>query len=66
MNWADLREMLKRPPKCVCMSTVVVCLDPLSHNPSTSSAMKPPENTEEDLADSEPAVGDIQMEYSSD
>jgi len=37
----------------------------LSHNPSTSSAVKTPENTEEDPDDPEPADGGIQMEYSS-
>jgi hypothetical protein len=38
----------------------------MSLAPSTSSAMKNPENTEEDPDDPEPAdEGDIQMEYSS-
>ena len=39
----------------------------LSHTPSTSSAMKTPENAEEDPDDPEPEdEGDIQIEYSSD
>jgi hypothetical protein len=63
---ADLREMLEKAFKNVCVSIFVVSLDPLSINPSNSSAMKTPENTEEDLADPEPAGGDVQMEYSSD
>jgi len=38
----------------------------LSPTPSTSSAMKTPDNTEADPDDPEPAdAGDIQMEYSS-
>jgi hypothetical protein len=38
-----------------------------SPTPSTSSAMKTPENTEEDPNDTEPIVeGHIQVEYSSD
>jgi hypothetical protein len=42
----------------------VVSPDPLSPAPSTSSAMKTPENTKEDP---EPGhEGDIQMEYASD
>jgi hypothetical protein len=39
----------------------------MSPAPSTSSAMKTPENTEEDSDVSEPAnKGDVQTEYSSD
>jgi len=39
----------------------------LSPNPSSSSAVKTPENTEEDLDDPELAdEGDIQMIYCSD
>jgi hypothetical protein len=50
----------------VCTSTVVVSPDPLSPTPSsTSSAMKTPENTEEDPDDPEPEDGGIQMEYFS-
>jgi hypothetical protein len=36
----------------------------LSPNPSVSSAMKNPENKEEDPNDSEPDQKDIKMEYS--
>jgi hypothetical protein len=43
----------------------MVAPDPLSPTPSTSSAMKTPENTEEDSNDPEPTEGDIQMEYTS-
>ena len=53
--------------KSVCTSTVVVSHDLLSPTPSTSSAVKSPENTEEYSDDPEPATADdIQMEYSSD
>jgi hypothetical protein len=45
----------------------VLSPDPLSPIPSLASAMKTPENTEEDLDDLKPAnEGDIEMEYSSD
>jgi hypothetical protein len=48
-------------------STVVVSHDLFSPNPSTSSAVKSPENTEEYPDDPEPATaGDIQVEFSSD
>jgi len=42
--------------------------DPLSPNPSDSSAMKNPENKEEDPNDSKPPGDqkDIKMEYSFD
>jgi hypothetical protein len=40
--------------------------DTCSPNPSTSSAVETPDNKEEDSDDSEPADGDIQMEYSID
>jgi hypothetical protein len=63
---ADLRDMFKKPSKNVCTSTTVLSPDPLSPTPSTSSAMKIPENTEVDSVDCELAdEGDIQMEYSS-
>jgi hypothetical protein len=45
---AHLREMSKEAAKRVCMSTIVVSPNLLSHTPSTS-AMKTPENTKEDL-----------------
>jgi hypothetical protein len=41
----------------------VTSSDPLSNNPSDSSAMKNPENEEEDPDDSEPDQKDIKMEY---
>jgi hypothetical protein len=44
----------------------MISLYPFSPTPSTSSPMKTPQNTEEDLSDPEQADGDIQMEYSSD
>ena len=47
--------------------TVMVSPDPMSHTPSTSSAMMTPENTDKDPHAPEPAAeGDIQIEYSSD
>jgi hypothetical protein len=62
-----LREISKKASKNVCPATTVVPPDPLFPTPTTSSAMKTPENTEKDLDDPEPAYkGDIQMEYSSD
>jgi hypothetical protein len=67
MKQADIREMLKQASKSVSISTNVVSPDPLSPTPSTSSATKTPENTEDDPDDPERAgEGDIQMEYSSD
>jgi hypothetical protein len=48
MKQAYLRDMFKKVSKSVCISTVVVSPDPLSPTPSTSSAMKTPENREED------------------
>jgi hypothetical protein len=51
----------------VCTSIIVVPPDLLSPNPSSSSAVKTPENTEEDLDDPELAgEGDIQLIYCSD
>jgi hypothetical protein len=62
---ADPRDMFKNVSKSVCTLTVVVFPDPLSPAPLTSSAMKTPENTEEDPDDPEPAgKGDNQTEYS--
>jgi hypothetical protein len=58
--------MFKMTTKSVCTSAFVVYSDPLSPTPSMSSAMKTPENTEEDPDNPEPAdEGDIQMEYPS-
>lgn len=50
----------------VCTSTLVVSPDPLS--PSTSTALKAPESTEEYSSDDPEPAGerDIQMKYSSD
>jgi hypothetical protein len=59
MKQADLRDMFKKVSKSVCTSTVVVCPDPLLPTPSTSSAMKTPENTEEDRDDPEPVDGGL-------
>jgi hypothetical protein len=60
MKPADFRYRFKKASKTVNTSTVVVCLDPLSPIPSNSSAMKTPENTEEDADDLRPAgEGDI-------
>ena len=54
-------------PSSACTSTVVVIPDPISPAPSTSSTMKTPENTEDNLHDPEQAdEGDIQTEHSSD
>jgi hypothetical protein len=48
LKQADRRDMFKKASKCVCSLTIVVCPNPLSPAPSASSAMKTPENTEED------------------
>jgi hypothetical protein len=61
---AHVRGMFKKPSKSVCTSTVVVPPDPLSPNPSPSLVMQTLENTQEDPDNPEPAVGDIQTEYS--
>jgi len=59
--------MFKKASKSICTSTVVVFPDPLSPTPSNLSAIKTPENTEEDPNAPQPAAeGDIQMEYSCD
>jgi len=57
----------KKASKGVCTSIIVVSPNPFSPIASTFSAMKIPENTEEEPNDFEPVDnGDIQMEYSSD
>jgi len=57
--------MFTQVSKSVCTLTVVVFPDPLSPAPLISSAMKTPENKEEDPEDCEPAgKGDNQIEYS--
>jgi hypothetical protein len=62
---ADLRDMFNAF-KAVCTSAVVVTPDPLLPTPSTSTAIKSPENTEDNSDDPEPATeGVIQMEYFS-
>jgi hypothetical protein len=67
MKQADIRGMFKNAWKGACASTVAISPDPLSPTPSTSSAMKTPENSEENPDYPEPvSEGDIQMEYSSD
>jgi len=58
--------MFKKISKSVCASTVGVSHDPLFLTPS-SSAMKTPENTEENPDDPNPAdKGYIKMEYFPD
>jgi hypothetical protein len=57
----------KNTSNSICISTAVVSPEPVSPNPSASSAMKTPGNTKEDPDDLEIADElDIQMEYSSD
>jgi hypothetical protein len=53
LQLADVWDKFKKASKRVCTSTIVVSTDPLSPIPSTFSAMKTPDNTE-DPADSEP------------
>ena len=48
MKHADLRNMFRKTSKSVWKSTVVVPPDPLFLTPSASSAVKIPENTEEE------------------
>jgi hypothetical protein len=63
MKEADLRDMFRKASKSVCTSTVVVSPDHLSPTPSTSPAMKTPQNTEVNSDDPERAdEGDSQME----
>jgi hypothetical protein len=40
MKWADQKDLFKKASKSVCTSATVVPPDPLSHIPSTSSALK--------------------------
>jgi hypothetical protein len=42
---ADFRDMFKNASNSVCITTILVSADFLSLTPSTSSAMKTPENT---------------------
>jgi hypothetical protein len=58
--------MFKKASNSVCTSNVV-SPDPLFPTPSTSPAMKNPENTEEDPDDPELAGdGDVKVKYPSD
>jgi hypothetical protein len=58
--------MFNKASKNVCTSTIPVLPEPLFPTPSTLSAMKILENTEEDHDDPQPADEvDIQMENSS-
>jgi len=57
----------KNKSNSICISTALVSPEPVSPNLSTSSAMKTPGNTKEELDDLETAdERDIQTEYSSD
>ena len=52
---------------CICTSNIVASPGLLSPIQAASSAMKTPENTEEDPGDAESTdEGDNQMKYSSD
>jgi hypothetical protein len=63
MKQADLMDIFKKASNSVCTCTIVVSPYPWSPTPSTSSAIKTPENTE-DPDDPEPADGgDTQTEY---
>jgi hypothetical protein len=56
----DLGDMFRQASKIIYTLTVVVSPDPMSPAPSSSSALKTPESTEED------PDGDNQMEYRAD
>jgi hypothetical protein len=43
------KDMFKKASTAECTSTIVVSHNPLSPTPSTSSALKTPENTEKEL-----------------
>jgi hypothetical protein len=65
MKQANLRDILKNASSA-CTSPNVVSHDLLSPTPSTSLAMKTPQNTEEDTVVPEPeGERDILMEYFS-
>jgi hypothetical protein len=66
MKQADHTDMFKKASESVCTRNIVLSPDPLSPPPSISSAMKTPENIEEDPVDLEPENKDIQIKYSSD
>ena len=61
-----LKDKFKKTSKIVQTSSTVVCPDLLAPTPSTSSAMRTPENTEQDRDDLKPSDGYIRIEYSSD
>jgi hypothetical protein len=59
--------MFEKGSTCVCTSNIVVSPGLLSPIQRASSAVKTPENTEEDPGDAESTdEGDNQMNYSSD
>jgi len=67
MKQADLSDMFKKASRSVCLSPIVVSHNSLFLIPLTSSALKTPENTEENPAQLKSAdEGDIQMECSLD
>jgi hypothetical protein len=55
--------MSQESAKSVCTSTIVVSANLLYPTASTSSAVRAPENAEEDPDTPQQADGDIQMEY---
>jgi hypothetical protein len=67
MEQADLSDMFKKASDSVCTWTIVISPHFWLLTPSTFSAIKTPENIEEDPDDPEQADGeDTQMEFSSD
>jgi hypothetical protein len=54
----DVREMFRKAYKSVCPSTILISPDTLSPTP-TSSAIKTPQNTEEDPDDREREIKEI-------
>jgi len=67
MKHADLRDMFKKASRSACLSTIVVSHNSLSLTPLSSSALKTPENTEENPDEPKSAdERDIQMECSPD
>ena len=67
MKQVDLRDIIEKASMCICTSNIVASPGLLSPIQAASSAMKTPENTEEDPGDAESTdEGDNQMKYSSD